>query len=204
MYDGVAWLISAGRWAAWRRLALDYVVGTRVLELGFGTGALMVEGRRRGWSWVGLDLSAQMQRIAHRRLARQGLPQLQVQGRAEALPFAHGAFDTVVATFPAEYLLAAATLAECARVLACTSGRRGRLVVGGLWVTADLGGWERMIPAFYGAPGTAAWEAMVRRLAAAGFATERVETEDGFFRVGIVIAKLVDRQIPTEPTESHG
>ncbi|MCS6844103.1 MAG: hypothetical protein NZ528_07260, partial [Caldilineales bacterium] len=37
-YDAVAWLVSGGRWDRWRRLALDYVVGQPILEVGFGTG----------------------------------------------------------------------------------------------------------------------------------------------------------------------
>jgi ubiquinone/menaquinone biosynthesis C-methylase UbiE len=44
-YDLASWLVSLGRWSGWRRRALDHVVGQRVLEVGFGTGGLLLELR---------------------------------------------------------------------------------------------------------------------------------------------------------------
>ena len=48
-----------------------------------------------------------------------------VRARAQALPFCDGSFDSVVATFPTEFILEPATLREAARVLRA----EGRLVV---------------------------------------------------------------------------
>ncbi len=41
-YDLAAWIVSAGRWDRWRRMALDYVTQQPVLEVGFGTGELLL------------------------------------------------------------------------------------------------------------------------------------------------------------------
>jgi ubiquinone/menaquinone biosynthesis C-methylase UbiE len=66
-----------------------------------------------------------MGRLAGRNLRRAGyVPSDLVRGLAQALPFASSSIDTVVSTFPSEYIFDAMTLAEVRRVL--VSG--GRLV----------------------------------------------------------------------------
>ena len=42
-YDAVSWSVSRGRWDDWRKEALAHVQGTHVLEIGFGTGVLLLE-----------------------------------------------------------------------------------------------------------------------------------------------------------------
>lgn len=66
-----------------------YSRGGRVLEAGCGTGLLLREIDRTADVAVGVDLSAGMLGLAHRR----GLNV--VQGSVTALPFGDGAFDTV-------------------------------------------------------------------------------------------------------------
>jgi len=132
-YDVVSWLVSLGRWSHWRRQALACVWGRRVLEIGFGTGDLLAEMAGHGWQAVGLEPSPAMQRVAARKLRRRGPHVARLQGVAQALPFTAGAFDTVVATFPAPYILARETWQEAARVLR----PGGRLVIAGLFVEAD-------------------------------------------------------------------
>jgi ubiquinone/menaquinone biosynthesis C-methylase UbiE len=56
--------------------------------------------------------------IARRRLRRAGRPARLAQGRAQQIPFAAASFDTVLATFPAEYIADPRTHAEIRRVLA--------------------------------------------------------------------------------------
>ncbi len=124
-YDLVAWSVSFGQWAAWRRLALPYLQPGPTLELAYGTGAFFVDMLRAGHRPVGLDLSPYMARLAGRRLRRPNLPLRLSRGKAQALPFPAGHFDTVVATFPTDYMLEPATLAEVYRVL--RGG--GRLVI---------------------------------------------------------------------------
>jgi ubiquinone/menaquinone biosynthesis C-methylase UbiE len=184
-YDGVAWGVSAGRWAQWRRIGLDATRGGRVLELGFGTGALLAEGARRGHAMTGLELSPAMQRIAARRLARAGPAGVpRVQGDACAMPFSPAAFDSVIAAFPAPYVLDPAALAECARVLR----PGGRLVIVGLWVTPRAAWLRRLLPVFYGAPGADLFGAVEARLRAAGFALTRRDVPSAWADVGLIVA----------------
>lgn len=116
-YDLVAWAVSLGAWSRWRSLALDYAGSGRVLEVGFGTGALLLEMRRRGWQVTGLDASASMHRVTARRLRRKGLQANRVRALAQAPPFVSGSFGTIISTFPAEFILESQTLVECARLL---------------------------------------------------------------------------------------
>jgi ubiquinone/menaquinone biosynthesis C-methylase UbiE len=124
-YDLVAWAVSMGRWTAWGRTAIPHLQGRRVLELAHGPGHLLVAMGRDGLTPVGLDLSPHMGRLAKRRLRRSGLPVPLVRARAQALPFRDGCFDSAVATFPTDFILDPATLADTARVLRPD----GRLVV---------------------------------------------------------------------------
>lgn len=116
-YDGVAWLVSGGRWRRWGAAGLPFLHG-RVLELGFGPGhvqlALAAMPHHRA---VGVDLSPQMTATAARRLRRHGIVPRLIRGTALHLPFAAASFDTVLATFPAEYILAPETVAEMRRIL---------------------------------------------------------------------------------------
>lgn len=197
-YNGVSWLVSFGWWDQWRALALHELQGTRVLEIGFGTGALLPKVAARAALPVGLELSSAMHRQAGRKLAALGLRLPLVQARAQTMPFADHSFDTVLATFPAPYILEPATLAECARVLTapCPAGtpvsgacQGGRLVIVGLWVAFAQEGWLARLPLFYGRPPAAALTRVAALLTAAGFAPTITERPVGPFRVGVVIAE---------------
>lgn len=138
LYDPVSWLVSAGRWASWRRLALPYVTGPCVLEVGFGTGELLLEMANRPWYVCGLEPSPAMQRIAARKMRRRGLRANRVRGRVQRLPFVGGSFDTIISTFPSEYILDPVALHELARLLRspapADAHSGGRLVIVGLQV----------------------------------------------------------------------
>lgn len=124
-YDVVSWLASLGEWRKWQRAALPYVEGRRVLELAHGPGHMLLALAESGRMAVGLDLSPFMGRMARRRLRRAGVAPLLIRGRAQALPFVAGSFDTVLSTFPTAFIAEAATMRAVHRVL--RSG--GRLVV---------------------------------------------------------------------------
>jgi ubiquinone/menaquinone biosynthesis C-methylase UbiE len=148
-YDGVAALVSLGRWRRWQLAVLPELGGERILELGHGPGHLQVTLRRRGKFVVGLDASRQMGRLARRNFWRARIaagagsdapaasgqlldaPRL-VRGYAQYLPFPDAAFDHLLATFPTEYILDRRTLAEAARLLR----PGGSLVIlPGAWIT---------------------------------------------------------------------
>ena len=116
-YDFVAAIVSIGRWKDWGRAALPHLHGKRVLEIGFGPGHLLVEMNQSGFQAVGVDESPQMIRQAKRNLARSQLPATLSRGYAQFLPFASDSFDSVVSTFPSEYVADPRTLAEVRRVL---------------------------------------------------------------------------------------
>jgi ubiquinone/menaquinone biosynthesis C-methylase UbiE len=64
-----------------------------------------------------LDESRFMLHQARRHLKKRAFPVQLYRGYAQFLPFADGCFETVVATFPSEYILEPRTLDEVERVL---------------------------------------------------------------------------------------
>jgi len=98
---------------------VDLSQGGRVVELGFGPGHLQLEMQRRGINCIGIDESAQMCKIAHRRLTRviPGKDLTLLRGLAEQLPLANGVADAVIATFPADYIFSDLVVEGCSRIL---------------------------------------------------------------------------------------
>jgi ubiquinone/menaquinone biosynthesis C-methylase UbiE len=114
-YNTVARIVSLGEWFRWVR-AVEPLLAGRTLELGCGTGQLQRRLAGRLPLLVGLDLSRQM--LIHTRRALHGRPARLLRADARQLPFYAHRFDTIVATFPSEYILHPATLSEVHRVLA--------------------------------------------------------------------------------------
>ncbi len=99
----------------------------RALDIGCGSGRLLLDLTRRGFETVGIDLSPTMIDATRELFRRNGLapPELFVAD-VESLPFGDGRFDLVTAGGVIEYLAEDdAALAEIRRVLA----PGGRLVV---------------------------------------------------------------------------
>ena len=128
-YDLVAWLVSFGQWADWRRTGLQYLQPGHTLELAFGSGGLYADMVARGIKPVGIDLSPYMARLTAKRLARRRLPGSILRSRAQALPFPAGHFANAIATFPTPYIFEAETLAEIRRVLVNDRQAPGRLII---------------------------------------------------------------------------
>ncbi len=190
VYDPISRLVSAGAWPSWRRTALAHLHGPQVLELGIGTGELLAElGAERFadvWQVTGLELSPAMQAVAARRLAQGGQSLARVQAPAQQMPFAAGSFDSIVATFPAPYILQAETLAECARVLR----PGGRLVVAGLWVRLGNERLRRLAPFFYADPPASSIAALADRVVEGGFAVSWHTQASGWAEVPVLVAEL--------------
>lgn len=117
----------AGQWRAWQRLALARIRGHDVLELGCGLGDLLADMTEAGYACLAVEQSPQMVAAARETLQRRKLGEKAgvIQGSAQHLPFSDASFDTVVSTFPSEYIYDPATVAEVARVLR----PGGRLIV---------------------------------------------------------------------------
>ena len=130
-YDLVAATVSLGRWKDWVLSVIPFIHGDRVLEIGHGPGHLQRALLDRNLLAVGIDESAQMGRLAKRNLTRffplkTNTPSQQygaytkvqlTRGVSQHLPFSSDAFDTIVATFPSEYIFDPKTLVEVQRVL---------------------------------------------------------------------------------------
>jgi ubiquinone/menaquinone biosynthesis C-methylase UbiE len=141
-YDLVAAVVSFGHWNNWILEVIPFIQGTRTLELGHGPGHLQRVLLNRGLVSVAMDESAPMGRLAKRNLTKvhsassiqitdtstpqPGYAQTRLtRGIAQQLPFREASFDTVIATFPTEYITDPLTLSEIKRCL--SDG--GRLVV---------------------------------------------------------------------------
>lgn len=176
-YDAVACAASLGEWPAWGGAALDFIPdGARVLELAHGPGHVHAALSRLRPPPIGIDLSAQMGRIARARVQRAAgsAPSL-ARASALRLPFPDARFDCVLCTFPTAFIFTREALAETRRVLA----REGRaVIVPGAELTAG-GPLGAAVRAAYRATGQRATDegarAACRAFEAAGFAVETHE-----------------------------
>ena len=132
-YDLVSSVVSFGKWNRWILNVIPYIQGSKVLELGHGPGHLQIALHEKDYFHIGVDKSAQMGKLARRRLVKNGLIQpalTRADGRC--LPFRSASFDSIVATFPTEYIIQPETLQSIHRVLV----PGGRLVVlPAAWIT---------------------------------------------------------------------
>ncbi|RPI33307.1 MAG: methyltransferase domain-containing protein [Chloroflexota bacterium] len=134
-YDGVAAIVSLGKWKQWVLAVLPRLSGPYILELGHGPGHLQAALLERQPSLefvAGLDRSHQMGRQARKRLLRGGLQPSLVNGTAFQLPFPSNTFNQVVATFPTDYIAHPLAIAEVMRVL---SPGGSLIVVPVAWIT---------------------------------------------------------------------
>ncbi len=134
-YDLVAAVVSFGQWNDWGRSIIPFIEGIRILELGHGPGHLQRFLLNRQLTLFAIDESAQMGRLARRRI---GPAHKLTRGLAQSLPFQNGSFDSLISTFPSEYIIDPHTLSEAARVLRS----RGRLIVlPGAWPRVSILKW---------------------------------------------------------------
>lgn len=117
----------AGQWRIWQRLVFPRIVGHDVLELGCGLGDLLADMLEAGYCCWAIERSLQMAAAARDTLRQRKVDKAEwvIHGSAQQLPFSDAAFDTVVSTFPSEYIYDAKTISEVARILR----PGGRLIV---------------------------------------------------------------------------
>jgi SAM-dependent methyltransferase len=117
----------AGQWRVWQRLVLPRIYGHDVLELGCGLGDLLADMIEAGYTCRAVEHSPAMVEAARDTLQHRKVGQKNwvLQGSAQHLPFADASFDTVVSTFPSEYIYDPDTISEVERVLRPA----GRLIV---------------------------------------------------------------------------
>lgn len=109
----------AGQWRTWQRLVLPRLHGHDVLELGCGLGDLLVDMSEAGFRCFAVEHSPQMVKAARQTLRDRNVEKevTVIQGSAQHVPFSNTSFDTVVSTFPSEYIYDPDTVAEVKRVL---------------------------------------------------------------------------------------
>ncbi|MBN1438410.1 MAG: methyltransferase domain-containing protein [Anaerolineales bacterium] len=127
-YDAVAWIVSAGEWAEWRRCVIPHLLPGPVLEIAHGTGTLALDMAEGGYAVTAVDLSPAMGRIARgkkrRWLARRpsggdnpSAGPAFIRADTGGLPFRADYFSSATATFPADFLFEPATFRSVHRVL---------------------------------------------------------------------------------------
>jgi ubiquinone/menaquinone biosynthesis C-methylase UbiE len=130
-YDLIARLAMRERHIKGRVIDLAQLApGRRMLDLGCGTGTLVLMARRRcpGATVVGVDGDPTILGIARRKAERAGIPVQLDEGMAYALPYTDASFDVVTSTLMLHHLThdqQMRTLTEVRRVLR----PGGRLVV---------------------------------------------------------------------------
>jgi ubiquinone/menaquinone biosynthesis C-methylase UbiE len=189
-YDLVAAAVSFGRWNDWTNTVLPYIEGARVLELGFGPGHLQRTLLSRGLLAVGLDESRQMAILARKNLFKSGYTQVNLScGLAQYLPFPNESFNTILATFPTEYIFDPCTLAEVKRCLL----NGGRLVVlPAAWPKSPLLAWLYKVTG----ESPSAFDSIIQRVkpifANAGFDIRLERLEEKSSLLLIIIATRAD------------
>jgi len=111
-YDAVSWVVSLGNWREWQRAALPFIEGTHILEIGHGPGHMLATLQMAGYQVIGLDLSPFMGRLAQNRTAAS-----LIRGKVQDLPFATAIFDTILSTFPTNFIIYPETITAVSRTL---------------------------------------------------------------------------------------
>jgi ubiquinone/menaquinone biosynthesis C-methylase UbiE len=120
-YDLVSWTVSMGQWRSWQRTALPYLHGKQVLEVAHGTGNMLLDLVSLGFEPAGIDLSPSMGQLAARKIRRKlGVPRCPVplyRASVFSLPFAANTFQSLLSTFPTEFMVQPEAIGEFWRVL---------------------------------------------------------------------------------------
>jgi ubiquinone/menaquinone biosynthesis C-methylase UbiE len=99
--------------------------GNKVLDVGCGTGALLLNLHLAGYTAYGLDKSEDMIKICRKKFSYRALPITIFHSECTNIPLNNEAVDSVVATFPTDYILDEKCYKEIHRVLS----NEGRLLI---------------------------------------------------------------------------
>jgi ubiquinone/menaquinone biosynthesis C-methylase UbiE len=116
-YDLVAWTTSMGQWRTWQSAALDGIPEGEILEIGHGTGHLLLRLMELDRKVYGMDPSVQMTRIAWKRIRHAGYDPLIIRSKAQRMPLPEERFSFILSTFPSGYIFDCDTLSEVYRIL---------------------------------------------------------------------------------------
>jgi ubiquinone/menaquinone biosynthesis C-methylase UbiE len=191
-YDGVSWFVSMGQWRSWQRTALTHLHGRKILELAHGTGNMLLDTQALGFEPVGIDFSPAMGRLARHKLRAHGLLNVIPLSRArvQALPFPAATFDSLLATFPTEFIIDPKAIQEFHRVLKMG----GRLVfvpaarITGLGLADQFAHWLFRVT---GQSSTNWYAPLLQRYEAAGFAARLEAVSLPRSVVNLVIAEKI-------------
>jgi len=191
-YDAVSWVVSAGQWRLWQRSALPFLPGRPVLEVGHGTGNLLLDLVSLGLEPVGLDLSPAMGRIASRKLKRrlgsQHLPVPLVRASVEALPFSANSLASIVSTFPTDFIVQPNVIAEFYRALR-PGGAFVCVPAAQITGPAVFDRWAAWLFRVTGQSPAGWFEPLVARFTAAGFQARLEQVRQPRSRVMVIVAK---------------
>ncbi len=182
-YDLVAWIVSFGYWSRWRMDALAYLKPGSVIEIGFGTGSLLIALTEHGFNPIGLECSPEMQQVARRKIRRRGIFTRLVMGRTEAVPFPAGSFMNILSTFPSGYIAQEQTIKEVKRVL----NDEGQWVIVGLSVAFKSGLKRWMTNWLLHDSDAAMVQHFIARAESLGFYTKVVEHQAAEYSLDVVI-----------------
>ncbi|PJF32475.1 MAG: hypothetical protein CUN52_01455 [Phototrophicales bacterium] len=120
-YDMVSRFVSLGDWRTWQQSVFEFLPPAQdagvILELAHGTGDLQTDLFSRGYLSIGMDLSAQMGKIAQRKLFKHNIQPNLIRASGMALPFGDLQFLYAVCTFPTAFIFDPKTLTELYRVM---------------------------------------------------------------------------------------
>src|SRR4051812_13187241 len=109
-YDVFSRYMEPGAEKFFERLGLT--PGTRLLDVGCGSGQLALIAARKGMEVTGCDIATNWLEMARGRAEAEGLPVVFEEGDAESLPYDNGAFDAVVSLVGAMFAPRPSLVAE--------------------------------------------------------------------------------------------
>ena len=190
-YDWVSWLVSFGKWDAYRSQVLDYIQGTRILEIGFGTGEILLKLSGENYFVTGVDCSIPMHRITKRKFNQRDITCKTVLGRTQSLPFSSNSFDCIISTFPAEFICDLNTFLEFKRILSQEDDKRGqfpgRVVVCGAIFRRDDGIINRLFRFLFGESDKQAEELFSELAGEAGFSFSIIQSKDDKIQLPVML-----------------